>query len=112
MNIVYGVAGEGLGHVFEAVEIVTRLRGEGHRVKVLTFGERALAVLRGFEPTRIAGIQLYFGSRGLSLASTVRRNLGCIPFYLRGWRRLRGELEAFSPDVFITAYEPFTTFAS
>src|ERR1019366_5831119 len=112
MNIVYGVAGEGLGHVFEAIEIVTRLRREGHRVKVLTFGDRACRVLRDFGPTRIEVIQLYFGNRGLSLAATVRRNLGCIPFFLRNWPRLRRELEAFAPDAFITAYEPFTTFAS
>jgi hypothetical protein len=26
MNIVYGVSGEGLGHVFEAIEVITRLR--------------------------------------------------------------------------------------
>ena len=112
MNIVYGVAGEGLGHVFEAIEMVTRLRREGHTVKVLTFGERALGVLKAFGPTRIAGIHLHFGGRGLSLAATVRGNLGLIPFYMRGWRRLRRELEDFAPDVFITAYEPFTTFAS
>jgi len=112
MNIVYGVAGEGLGHVFEAIEMVGRLRGEGHRVKVLSFGERALGILRELAPTPIAGIQLHFGRRGLSLPATVRRNLGCVPFYLRNWRRLRRELEAFGPDAFITAYEPFTTFAS
>ena len=112
MRIVYGVAGEGLGHVFEAIEMVARLRGEGHAVKVLTFGERALGVMRELEPTRIEGIQLYFGRGGLSLPATVRRNLGCIPFYMRNWRRLRRELEAFAPDAFITAYEPFTTFAS
>jgi len=29
MNIVYGVSGEGLGHVFEAIEITARLRQEG-----------------------------------------------------------------------------------
>lgn len=112
MNIVYGVAGEGLGHVFEAIEMVTRLRREGHAVKVLTFGDRAMGILREFGATRIEGIQLYFGPRGLSLPATVRRNLGCIPFYARNWRRLRRELEAFGPDVFVTAYEPFTTFAS
>ncbi len=112
MKIVYGVAGEGLGHVFEAIEMVARLRREGHSVKVLTFGERALGVMRDLDPTRIEGIQLYFGRGGLSLPATVRRNLRCIPFYMRNWRRLRRELEGFAPDAFITAYEPFTTFAS
>ncbi len=112
MNIVYGVSGEGLGHVFEAKEIIVRLRSEGHRVKVLTYGQRALASLREFEPTRIEGIHLYFDSRGMSLAQTVVRNLPCIPFFLRNWGALRREILAFGPDVFLTAYEPFTMVAS
>jgi uncharacterized protein (TIGR00661 family) len=112
MKIVYGVAGEGLGHVFEAIEIVARLREEGHTVRVLTFGNRAMEVLGFLEPTRIAGIELHFGPDGMSLAATVARNLPVIPFYVRNWGRLRRELEAFGPDVFLTAYEPFTTFAA
>jgi len=112
MNIVYGVSGEGLGHVFEAKEIIARLRKAGHHVKVLTYGERALASLGEFGPTRIEGIHLYFNSKGMSLGDTVRRNLRCIPFYLLNWRRLRRELVAFQPDVFLTAYEPFSMVAS
>ncbi len=112
MNIVYGVSGEGLGHVFEAIEIIGRLKKDGHAVKVLTYGDRAVRSLQSFAPTRIEGIQLYFNERGLSLPDTVRRNLRCIPFHIRNWPRLRRELEGFQPDVFITAYEPFTTFAS
>jgi len=112
MNIVYGVSGEGLGHVFEAVEIATRLKGEGHNVRMLTYGERACTLLRDFNPTRIAGITLHFNRDGMSLFDTTLGNLGIFPFFLRNWRRLRWELAAFQPDAFITAYEPFSTFAS
>jgi uncharacterized protein (TIGR00661 family) len=112
MNIVYGVSGEGLGHVFEAVEIAARLQEEGHTVKMLTYGDRACALLKDFSPTRIAGIHLQFKREGMSLFDTAWRNLGIFPFYLRNWRRLRRELAAFQPHAFITAYEPFTTFAS
>ena len=112
MNIVYGVSGEGLGHVFEAIQIVGRLQAEGHTVKVLTYGERACDALAPFAPTRIEGITLAFTEEGMSVPATVRANLACIPFYLRHWRRLRRELEAFRPDIFVTAYEPFTTLAA
>lgn len=112
MNIVYGVSGEGLGHVFEAIEIIRRLRSEGHAVKVLTYGDRACRSLEAFGPTRIEGVMLCFNSRGMSLWDTARKNWGIIPFYIRNWRRLRRELVAFCPDVFVTAYEPFTTVAS
>ena len=112
MNIVYGVSGEGLGHVFEAVEVATRLQHEGHTVKVLTYGDRACTLLKDFSPTRIAGIHLHFKREGMSLFDTTLKNLGIFPYFLWNWRRLRRELEEFEPDVFITAYEPFSTFAS
>jgi len=109
MNILYGVSGEGLGHVFEAIEIVSRLRREGHAVKVLTYGDRACGLLEAFQPTRIEGIHLQFNARGMSLFDTVSRNLKIFPFYVRNWRRLRREIAAFQPDAVITAYEPFST---
>ena len=108
MNIVYGVSGEGLGHVYEAIQVITRLNREGHSVKVLTYGGRACRSLADFKPTRIEGIYLYFDDKGMSLGQTVFKNLSIFPFFFRNWRRLRGEIEAFKPDAFITAYEPYS----
>ena len=112
MNIVYGVSGEGLGHVFEAIEIATLLKRDGHRVKMLTYGDRACASLAAFNPTRIEGVHLCFNDKGLSLAMTVRRNHRFFPFFIWNSRRLFREIAQFQPDVFITAYEPFTMIAS
>jgi uncharacterized protein (TIGR00661 family) len=112
MNIVYGVSGEGLGHVFEAIEIGRILKADGHQLKMLTFGERACASLAEFEPTRIEGIHLCFDESGLSLSLTFRKNICFFPFFLANTRRLMREIRAFQPDAFITAYEPFTTLAS
>jgi len=112
MNIVYGVSGEGLGHVYEAIEIATLLKGDGHKVKILTFGDRACNALADFQPTRIGGVHLFFDGSGLSLPKTLRNNLGFFSFYLKNGRRMIRELAEFRPDVMITAYEPFTTFAA
>lgn len=112
MNIVYGVSGEGLGHVFEAIEIGRILKADGHSLKMLTFGDRACASLAEFKPTRIEGIHLCFDESGLSLWLTFRKNIKFFPFFLRNTGRLLREIRAFRPDVFITAYEPFTTLAA
>lgn len=113
MRIVYGVSGEGLGHVFEAIEIVAMLRREGHTIKVLTYGDRAMDALRELAPTRIAGFPLYFNERGLDLPKTfVKSGIPGFSFYIRNWNRLMRELRDFGPDVFITAYEPFCTRAA
>jgi uncharacterized protein (TIGR00661 family) len=112
MNIVYGVSGEGLGHVFEAIEITRRLREEGHAVKLLTYGERACAALGPLGARPIEGIHLMFDSRGMSLRRTLARNLGIFPYYLRHGAGLLRELREFRPDAFLTAYEPFTMVAA
>ncbi len=109
MNIVLGVSGEGLGHSFEAIEIIRLLRANGHAVKVLTFGDRACNCLKEFSPTRIEGFSLYVNANGLAITKILYNNLRCISFYLKNWRRLERELRAYRPDVFITFYELFTT---
>lgn len=109
MRIVYGVSGEGLGHVFEAIEIASYLQRHGHTVRLLTYGDRACDALREFQPTRIEGFPLYFTERGLSLYQTTVKNLPTLTFFAKHWRRLRRELAAFEPDIFLTAYEPYTT---
>ena len=68
--------------------------------------------LARFTPTRIEGINLYFNDDGMSLVETARRNLKCIPFFFGNWGRLMRELEEFDPDVYLTAYEPFTMVAA
>jgi uncharacterized protein (TIGR00661 family) len=112
MNIVYGVSGEGLGHSFEAIEMIRLLHEHGHTVKILTFGDRACDCLKQFAPKRIAGFSLYVNARGLSFLSIIFKNMCCFSFYLKNWRLLRDELRRFDPDIFITSYEPFTTLAS
>jgi len=110
MRIVYGVSGEGLGHVFEALEIAALLRSDGHDVKILTYGDRACSALAAYRPLRIAGLPLYFGPNGLSLTQTLIKNRELPWFYLTHSRRLRAEVAAFEPDVFLTAFEPYTTY--
>lgn len=112
MRIIYGVSGEGLGHVYEAIEIAQALQRDGHAVKILTFGDRACEALAAFAPTRIEGFPLYVNANRMSVWQTAVMNRHTLTFFLRNWGRLKRELEAFRPDVFLTAYEPYTTLMS
>ncbi|MEI6238441.1 MAG: glycosyltransferase family protein [bacterium] len=112
MKIIYGVSGEGLGHVFEAIEIIAALKREGHTVKVITYGDRAYSFLNSFKPIRIEGVELHTTSKGFSIWLTFFRNLHIIGFYIRNWSRLKKEIIDFKPDVFITAFELYTTIIS
>src|SRR4051812_38292764 len=104
MRIIYGVCGEGLGHVFEAIETVNFLQREGHIVKVITYGDRAHEILKPFNPTNGGGVLLYSDSEGFSLPLTIFKNLNLIGFYIKNWRRLKKEIVEFKPDVFISAF--------
>jgi uncharacterized protein (TIGR00661 family) len=112
MKIIYGVSGEGLGHVFEAIELISHLRREGHAVKVLTYGDRAFNFLRPFDAIRIEGVHLEVTRRGFSPWLTFLKNVRIIGFYLKNWSRLKKAISDFKPDVFITAFEPYTTLIS
>jgi len=112
MKIVYGVSGEGLGHVFEAIEIARILKESGHEVMILTYGDRAMEKLAALNPTRIGGVTLEMSTNGLSFWKTVWKNLDLVPFYVNHFGSLRRDIAEFRPDVFISAFEPFTNVMS
>ena len=114
MNIVYGVSGEGLGHVFEAWEIARLLQEDGHAVKLLTFGDRACRSLARFEPTRIEGVHLHFGPAGPFRIAAHPAEKPRLPALLPEKRAAAAPGAGGIPSrrVFLTAYEPFTTFAA
>jgi len=113
MKIIYGVSGEGLGHVFETLELVSRLKCEGHTVKILTYGDRAFSFLGPLGASRIEGVHLEVTPKGdVSIVHTFFKNLHIVGFYIKNWRRLKKEISDFEPDVFITAFEPYTTLIS
>ena len=108
MRIVYGLSGEGHGHSSIARQIIPILIRQGHEVKVITYG-LSLRFLKEYNPIEIKGIVLYYEkNHTFSLRRTIFNNLDCLSFYVKNWRRIRNELKAFSPDLFIVNFEPLT----
>jgi len=108
MNIVYALSGEGRGHASTARSVLPVLEGAGHRLKVVTYG-RSVSQLRDYDLLEIRGIRHSYNRAGrLSLPKSIAGNLGVLGYYWANWTSLRRQLRAFSPDLFIVNFEPFS----
>ena len=108
MNIVYALSGEGRGHASTARSILPVLEGAGRRLKVITYG-RSVGLLGGYDLIEIRGIRHCYNRAGrLSLLKSLAGNAGVLRYYWMNWASLRRQLAAFSPDLFIVNFEPFS----
>lgn len=76
MQILYGVAGEGLGHAMRTQAVATHLVAQGHDVRVLAAG-RAAEALRPHLPSvhAIEGMELAISGNKIDRAGTALANL-------------------------------------
>ncbi len=112
MRIIYGVAGEGLGHSSRARAIIEHLQEQGHKVLILAYGIAYKVLKKDFEVIKIEGIRFKFRKQRLSLRGTIKKS---IPYIIKNIRTagLRNKkIERFSPDLAITDFEPVTALLS
>ena len=107
-KIIYGVAGQGFGHSTRSKEIINHLIGQGHEVKVFTYGQ-ALFFLSEFEPLEIPGLILSYHKNRLSYKRTIYRNAVNFIKQSKNWRFVRKQFKEFNPDLAITDFEPLTS---
>ena len=110
MRVLYGVAGEGMGHATRSRVVLDQLVGE-HEVHIVTSGRAREYLAQHFPHVHgIWGLTLAYDDNVISRWQTVVQNLrGSIS----GWPRNVAEyyrlVEEFEPDVVITDFEAFAT---
>ncbi len=110
MKILYGVAGEGMGHATRSRVVLDELVKE-HEVRIVTSGRAYEYLTQRFPDVHgIWGLTLAYDDNVISRWQTVVQNLrGSVA----GWPRSIAEYyrlaEAFEPDVVITDFESFAT---
>jgi uncharacterized protein (TIGR00661 family) len=112
MRIVYGVSGEGFGHSSRAKEMISHLESLGHKVLVVTYGQAYSILKEQFNVLKIEGIHLYFENGKMAFLKTLFKGLIPTSINLRNFFKIRKAIEKFSPDIFITDFEPFTAMIS
>jgi uncharacterized protein (TIGR00661 family) len=110
MNILYGMCGDGMGHLTRSVVVGDHLERAGHRVMYATHGN-AYKLLEKRKPHRaisLVGLDTVIRNNRVSVAGTVTQNLATQA--LNAWSHIGQGLTfaACKPDVVITDFEPWT----
>src|SRR3989338_3221446 len=108
MRIVYGVAGEGRGHLSRSREIINHLKSEGHELLIITYGQAYASLSKNFTTIKINGIHPIIKSNKMKLIQSHFTNTPRVLKDLARWKQINKQINAFSPDLFITDFEPYT----
>ena len=114
MRILYGIAGDGLGHAVRSSVIIEELRAQGHEIQIVVSDDAADYVSRKFPGvTEIWGLSLVTRGNEVSqmrtLTSNVRRGLA--PSGLpRNIYKCFKVARNFDPDVVISDHEMWSWF--
>lgn len=110
-RIIYGVAGEGFGHSSRSPLIGQHLIEAGNNVMFVA-SRKAYTYLKHYFGSRIReifGLSLVFSDRRLSCLKTVATNLKNFHLcYSETMNCLSRSFDAFSPDLVISDFEPFS----
>lgn len=108
MRILYGVAGEGLGHATRSRVVIDHLRARGHAVLVVVSG-RAHDVLRRVLPgvVEIDGLELAYRDGALDLGGSLARNARKLPRMLARNAAVAAAVDGFGPDAVVSDFETF-----
>lgn len=111
MNIVYAVAGEGMGHATRSKPIIAYL-SKHHEVRVFAGGKALSYLRRFFSVSWIASCHLVYRDNSVSRLLTVLLNLARAPLYAVSFLKMLGIMLFSRPDALITDFEPWSTWAA
>lgn len=112
--IVYGIMGEGRGHVNRSQVIIKRLAAAGHRVHVLTSGDALTDLRENFHPDlhQVYPFSFIYESGRIHHGLTLWRHAPALLALLtrtgRAYQATERLIRQLKPDCIITDFEPYT----
>lgn len=107
-KIIYGVAGEGLGHAARSKVIIDHLLQKGHEVKILTH-DRAYDYLKNkYRPKKIFGLSFFYRDNKVNYLNTIVKNIVKFPQARKSLNECLGLCGRFKPDLVISDFEPIS----
>jgi uncharacterized protein (TIGR00661 family) len=109
MRILYGVCGDGLGHVMRARTVADHFVGCGHSLLVAASGRAAMLLRQhGLDVVDVHGIHAAYARAGVERTRTIASLLRQAPASLHhNTRAFFGRVVPFRPDVVVTDFESF-----
>lgn len=111
MNILYGIAGEGLGHATRSEVIIKHLKSLGHSVFIISSGKAFDFLEKSFPGSikKIEGFSLSIENNELNIGKSIRQTLFTIPKKLKtNTPAFLIPFKNFKPDLVISDFESFT----
>lgn len=112
LKIIFGVAGEGLGHAARASIIIRHLESQGHIVKVLTYHQGFWSLTPEFDATEIFGLRFSHKNGETTYPGTLLDNIKKTPKATKSFTLTKKLVETFQPDIIMTDLEPLSSLCS
>lgn len=109
MRIIYSLSGQGFGHSARSKEVISHLIGQGHEVKIFTYGQALLLLEKQFGADKIfeiPGLILSYKKNKLVYWKTAWENAKKISSQARNWQKISQAFSEFKPQLAITDFEP------
>jgi len=108
VRILYGVAGEGMGHATRSAVVAGHLAARGHTLRFVASG-RAAAFLRARFPdvVEILGLELRYADGEVGIGPSVIHNIGRMPTILARAGAAWAQADAFDADLVVTDFDSF-----
>ena len=111
-KILFGVAGEGLGHAARASIIIKHLEKQGHLVKVISYHQGFWALKNDFDTKKIFGLRFDNKNGITTYHGTVLKNIKKTPEATQSFKKVKSLTKKFKPSIIFTDLEPFSSLMS
>ena len=110
MRILYGVAGEGLGHAMRSRVVAQHLYARGHEVKLVASGRARDYLARYFPDVEpIPGFAMEYRDGAMARGRTVRRTLCAVrPAIRESVALYRTAISGWQPEVCVSDFDSFS----
>jgi len=108
-KILFGVAGEGMGHAARAGIVIKHLQEQGHHVKVISYHQGYWFLKDHFDVVKIFGLRFSHKNGVTTYPGTVLENIKKTPEATATFKRLKQLVKKFQPDIIFTDLEPFSS---
>jgi uncharacterized protein (TIGR00661 family) len=107
MNIVYAIAGEGMGHATRSRPIIAHL-AKKHNVRVFAGGKALPYLRRFFNVSWIGSTHIVYRNNAVMEGRTVLLNIVRLPLYVVSFLKMLFIMLFQRPDILVTDYEPWS----
>ncbi len=108
-KILFGVAGEGLGHAARASITIKYLEKQGHIVKVITYHQGFWGLKDNFDVQKIFGLRFAHKNGDTTYPGTILENIKKTPEATKSFQEIKQLIKTFQPDIIFTDLEPFSS---